>query len=201
VLPPRGFCSAGYLVALTTETQDQRPPEGEVALGYEIQSRLVVFGRKCRFRKEISQLCWIADGVLAQIEPLLPQKHGVFVQVFLSAQKLPTDISGLKLRETEEMEIRKAQALGKLATILETVSLYLGFVDEFSQTARRKTAVAEGLLRLSLSLSDSAGRFLAPLIWLSKEMAKRSPSLDIYKIPDMDEEMRQLKANLNEELL
>ena len=61
---------------------------------------------------------WVRDGVVVQSDKLEPRTKHLHLAIFLSAEGLETDLTGFKLRLSEEFEHRKEAALESAAEYL-----------------------------------------------------------------------------------
>jgi hypothetical protein len=71
-------------------------------------------------KSQMSTAAWIRDGALVDEEPLFPEPSPLGLTLFLPADDLPTDLTGLALRDTPERETRLQEARLWATTSLKT---------------------------------------------------------------------------------
>lgn len=99
-------------------------------------------GMRWEFRRERSRLIWVQDGVVLEETPILRAPCAISMAVFVSADGLETDLTTLKLSQSEERKRRQAQAFRVLAMELPKDKRLKEACEGSTKAARFKGRVA-----------------------------------------------------------
>lgn len=105
-----------------------------IKVGYSLAPDFLESGTKAR----LSCVYWLKDGVIVDTQALSPIHHPVEVQVYASAEGLPTDLSGLNLREAARAEQER-----RLACLLPLISPLVGKVGDAARQLRADPNIAK----------------------------------------------------------
>ena len=146
-----------------------------------------------------SHCCWVQDGAQILAERLNIAARGVAVGYFLSAQDLPTDLTGFRLRDSEEKTRRASLARREIKrSVRALASVHLGALKSHNQ--KRYKILGNTVLVLAIGVGWSVpfvGPPAAMLMGLFGFMARFADRVEQGTlIGELDEALHKLKSSL-----
>ena len=139
------------LRAFTASSREYPAQLEETSMAYILAAHIEYENRvKTKWNSALgdSVFCWIADGVITDVESLGCESLNFSVVCFLSAEGLATDISGLKLNDSPERSTRRVIAKRSLrSSLLDDQSQRFDF-ELINIEARNDAKMGSGLLAL-----------------------------------------------------
>lgn len=193
-LPPLGKCSAEYVLTLFNHQEVQRA-RTQAKLAFEVCSDLNIVGFRGGARLRKTRLHWVKDGVVCQIDELPMEPNGILVNLYCSAEGLSHDISGLKLRDSEQYKARYWTVVENGLEVLEDVELYLGFSDRLRNEVE-SAYTAMGILGAAASFFLPVPLLVKPAFMLASGiLGFRAGRPEKVSLPDLDPSLKKLRED------